>query len=391
MRRRNGKAGLTESTPEIESCERPADSPIGAQASSKLPASAAQNKQFASIQFLRAVAALSVVVMHEQFYFGDYAKLTGDSQTQMSKLGYFKSFGGAGVYVFFVISGFVMAYLAAREPAQSPVEFAWNRLTRIVPLYWVLTTLALNLANSTDGGLAVRSFLFVPPDNWQPLIGVGWTLNLEMFFYLVFGVVVIKLKRSIAWIALLFAALNVCAILSDNPVVRFYGAPIVWEFFAGLLVFRVYRNPLVARLAPSLVVLGTLVFAVSAAIHLAEFTWEPLMMMWWGIPAVLLVLGCVALEASGRLRRVWNWLPAQMLGAASYSLYLVHTLLFFSVNWYVLQWVPGLRCAGPDAEVLVLIMTACLTAWLIHVAIEKPMIDILRRSGARWLGIPAPF
>jgi exopolysaccharide production protein ExoZ len=355
--------------------------PVG----SDTPAPAIQDRRFASIQFLRAFAALSVVVMHEQFYFGDYAKLTGDSLPLMSQLGYFKCFGGAGVYIFFVISGFVMAYLAHREPGQSSLEFARQRITRIVPLYWILTMVALTMIGNVSPGLLVRSLLFIPPQDWTPVLGVGWTLNLEMFFYLVFGLIVVRFKRSIGWIALLFAALNICAALSDNSTVRFYGAPIIWEFFAGLLVFRIYRHPVVARFAWLLTALGVAGLAVSAAIHIAPATWEPTMMLWWGIPAMSLVLGCVALEASGRLRRIWNWPSAQILGAASYSLYLVHPLLLYTANWYVLRWIPGLREAGPDAEVLVLVVTACLAAYLVHVAIEKPLIHLLRRDGPRFV------
>ena len=69
-----------------------------------------------SIQFLRAIAAFTVLLFH----------LIGPAFV----------IGAAGVDVFFVISGFIMGSFAA---GGKPLQFFYHRLVRIVPLYWAVT------------------------------------------------------------------------------------------------------------------------------------------------------------------------------------------------------------------------------------------------------------
>src|SRR3954453_23077189 len=109
----------------------------------------------------------------------------------------------AGVDVFFVISGFIMVHASARlfgAPDGGRIFLA-RRVARIVPIYWAVTTLYLAIALAgpeflnrefLDWPYVVASYLFVPvtrPDGLvQPLYGLGWTLNYELFFYASFAV-----------------------------------------------------------------------------------------------------------------------------------------------------------------------------------------------------------
>ena len=107
--------------------------------------------------------------------------------------------GAAGVDLFFIISGFVMVY--SSEPlfgsSRGAIYFFCHRIIRIVPLYWIVTALALILATMHGFGgmyplhMIVGSFLFIPmlrPEGvMQPLVAQGWTLNYEMFFYVIFA------------------------------------------------------------------------------------------------------------------------------------------------------------------------------------------------------------
>ena len=136
------------------------------------------------IQYLRAVAALLVLVNHLTFY--------------LPSGGYRFWPGGVGVDIFFVISGAVMWWVARNA---RPLTFAWRRLLRIVPLYWLV--LAFVAVLWPGGGIdpwldfplqdILRSFLFIPFANGarggavQPVLGVGWTLNLEIYFYGIFA------------------------------------------------------------------------------------------------------------------------------------------------------------------------------------------------------------
>jgi len=122
-----------------------------------------------SIQYLRALAACSVIFPHTSW--------TGQVGGQQ------------GVDVFFVISGFIMMFVSTRE--SEPIEFIRSRAIRIIPLYW-LATLATALISTPGWRHSLLSALFVPhidPNGGMyPVVLQGWTLVYEVFFYLIFAV-----------------------------------------------------------------------------------------------------------------------------------------------------------------------------------------------------------
>jgi len=108
---------------------------------------------------------------------------------------------GAGVDLFFVISGFIIVY--ASEPLfgkANAAEFLRRRTLRIVPLYWLALTMRLALLAVAaragmkafpDGAMIAASYFFIPydcqgfgPDYPFPILDLGWSLNYEIFFYL---------------------------------------------------------------------------------------------------------------------------------------------------------------------------------------------------------------
>src|SRR5262249_11870730 len=109
------------------------------------------------------------------------------------------SIGNAGVDLFFVISGFVMVHASSDLFGRPELrrEFMWRRIIRIVPLYWIVSGVLLVHALIRYSDLAaadlpprvlIGSFFFIPTmrpsGDILPLLGVGWTLNYEMAFYL---------------------------------------------------------------------------------------------------------------------------------------------------------------------------------------------------------------
>ena len=154
------------------------------------------------IQYLRALAALAVVVFHAA-----------------ERSGYAFAIGAAGVDVFFVISGFIMWVIADRRPL-SPGRFLADRIRRIVPVYWLATGVMVagalaglfpNLVLTVEH--VVASLAFVPARSpstgalW-PVLVQGWTLNYEMFFYLVFAAsLVLPARLRLPAMATVFAAL----------------------------------------------------------------------------------------------------------------------------------------------------------------------------------------
>src|SRR5579872_364486 len=149
-------------------------------------------KRLVGIQYLRALAALMVAYSHLAHQIPAYLSALSLHRWVTTDRLY------NGVSIFFVISGFIM-YVTGAE--SSPVQFAKRRLVRIVPLYWLLTGLLFlcalftpefaRMTVATPQTLA-KSLLFIPYFNagqggrLYPLLIPGWTLNCEMFFYLIF-------------------------------------------------------------------------------------------------------------------------------------------------------------------------------------------------------------
>lgn len=290
---------------------------------------------FDSIQALRGIAALLVLAFHlftvEEKYFGTHVV--------PSILG---RFGTCGVDLFFVISGFVMVETTSRKfgvPGAS-ATFLFRRAARIYPVYWLysLVVLAVFLVMpqwvNASGGHAVNlltSFTLFPAST-MPLLQQAWTLTYEMFFYLVFAIILLVAKRNhlILWLAG-WTLITLVLAITLRPVAGPVGAvpsdPIVLEFIGGCVIALIYRT--IGRgAALGLIALAVLFFAVVVLrSHSADAT-IALRAVNFGIPAGLIVLGAVAFENRSTRR------PAkilQMIGDASYSIYLSHILVISAV------------------------------------------------------------
>lgn len=332
-----------------------------------------------AIQILRAVAATAVVVQHAAQDLDRFGITSGA----------FNDFtlGGAGVDLFFIISGFVMVY--ASEPLfgslSGTLTFFCHRLIRIVPLYWLVTAfyLAITLLMPRLGGTMyppatiAASFLFIPfarPDGiMQPVLGQGWTLNYEMFFYAIFAVGVLFPRRGAVLLA--SAAILLAVIighLSALPVTPSYWTdPIVLEFVLGMLLGLAYREGLRLRSSVCLVLVvgGCILFAVSGHLGIAQRT------VTWGVPAALVVAGATFGAFSFRSPL---WRGFAILGNASYALYLLHTFplraLIPIAAWLSLRVAHWLWLYMTAA-----IVASALLAVLVHYVFERPVTKALRR------------
>jgi exopolysaccharide production protein ExoZ len=296
---------------------------------------------------LRAVAALGVVIHH--------------MQSELIQRGFDNPFpdfevGAFGVDLFFVISGFIMVYSSGRFFARPDGgrQFFLKRLIRIVPLYWLFTTflvlIVIRGARHT-GAYSVKefiaSYLFIPaPDRLGLMIPTyppGWTLNYEMFFYFCFAAA-LRWSRPIA-VSLVGSALAGLVILGyfialPQPI-AFWADSLSLEFCYGmalaLLFLRGWRIRPLVRLA--LVIAG----AIAAAVFVAHGESSPIRGFAWGLPAAAIVAAGALTDAPprGLFARAFEW-----LGDASYSLYLVHVLLFILIYPVVARVVDPLIFSG---------------------------------------------
>ncbi|WP_203099592.1 acyltransferase family protein [Skermanella rosea] len=278
---------------------------------------------------MRAFAALLVVFHHARYQITDF---------EVFYTGGVWLFGQAGVDIFFVISGFIMWVTTSLRPT-APGDFLRNRIVRIVPMYWLVTlavaAAALLLPNlfravELTPEHVLKSLFFIPhfypaaPNRIWPLLIPGWTLNYEMFFYLIFAAALF-LPRSliIPAISALFAAISVIGLVVpfEDPVLIFFADSIIMEFVAGMLIGRLYLE---GRLAlPAWAALSAIAVGLVWMVALTPWEIPETRLLVWGIPAVLTVVGCLSLEFRDAIRK--NGLLT-LLGDASYSVYLTHIL-----------------------------------------------------------------
>lgn len=329
-----------------------------------------------SIQYLRAVAALMVVIYH--------------LHVPMQRLGLDGTAPGwlaGGVDLFFVISGMIMWVTTAGRRV-TPFDFYWRRIVRIVPLYWILTSLLVGLLLVAPALLqsarfdlwhVIASYLFLPAHHpvtglMQPVLIPGWTLNYEMFFYLLFGAALLlpQADRLLAMLAGLCGLALVGLFLPDNTVAGFYTNPIIVEFALGMVLGWAYGRgfALPRTLALVLIVLG-----FAAMVILGGEDQDPMRLLLWGLPAMVIVAGALSLERTGGVARVG---PAVLLGDASYALYLFHGIVLSAAGqvWRLLG-LDQMPFALPAFAVVALI-GAIIASIVVHLVVEQPVNRLLR-------------
>lgn len=289
-----------------------------------------------NIQSLRAIAACLVVFYHLQASLNSY--LGARLHT---------SFGASGVDIFFVISGFIMFH-TNRGFERSPGQFLKDRFIRIVPLYWIGTALILILLSfgknpdgvqKVDAGDIIMSLLFIPniraDGNAAPVLTLGWTLIYEMFFYGLFAALMFLRNRQMMLLLLgaVFLLLTVAGKIYpvDNYSLMYFSSPIMLEFIMGGLLALWYTDQVKSARVFNVNVLWAglaLGVALIIATELLKFRfYEPsnaLRPLLFGIPAMLIVGCALKLEQQGH---AWRSGFVQLLGAASYSLYLFHPVI----------------------------------------------------------------
>ena len=284
---------------------------------------------FDSIQALRGLAAIFVVFQHVRFL----------------------NFGAFGVDIFFCISGFMIMFTTEK----STKYFFRKRLIRILPLYYLMTVgtyfmllLFPSMFQQTrhDPSYLVKSLLFLPFDIGsgaiQPLVRIGWTINCEMLFYLLFFVA-FHLSRKYrglicsTLLAVLVGAVQIFAPAISSwqspigsvlsPFLIFYGDPVMLEFVFGILAYyllrRLYRrytlHPLSKTISLASVLCIPVIFCLLAyftpRINVIGFRRLPQ----WGLPAFLLLVLAFLAGLNLSMPRF-----LVQLGNISYSLYLVH-------------------------------------------------------------------
>lgn len=355
------------------------------------PPQARASKEVWTVQAMRFLAAFGVVCLHSTFY--AHERLVHD-------LPLYKQ-GMYGVRLFFVISGFVMILSSERLTgrAHGGLIFAVRRIFRIVPLYWLvmagkLVTLLFvaryALHTRTDRLYIIKSFFFIPARNADGIIspfhGVGWTLNFEMLFYLLFTIALLLRKPPVRLIGSMLLLLLVASLFVTKnwPVpLQFYCNPIVIDFLVGMIIARWYQRGIAIRPVGAWGLMIGGLFGLFVPVD-----WPAMPALVQSLLVTLLsasaIIGAVALE--DRLgARLPRWIV--YMGAASYSLYLIHPLIApaFPVLLARLHWPSTMLSLSGS------ILSALLGGAVLYRYVETPLNRMLSKwlRGSRLMG-PKP-
>jgi exopolysaccharide production protein ExoZ len=333
-----------------------------------------------NIQVLRAIAAYSVVLHHALDALANYFP----AAEPLTRTHVF----ACGVDIFFVISGVIIAESTFGKDI-TPARFMSARLIRIVPSYALLTiaafgirALGFKLFARSDTSLSVllRSLTFMPivDDSGRvqaPILFVGWSLNYEMLFYVLFAITL--LLRNPRWRPVLLASLVFVLVSlgawSDDPYLGYWGDTIALEFVFGISVWWLTRG----RPAPRWLAAGLGSFALGALAMpavLGSETVREAATLRWGLPAAVIVWAAVSLEHSG-----WALRSPFLLrqGDASFALYLVHPFVLQALGKASVIAGIVMGVAAQLAFCGLTFLVAGVVGLAFHHRIEKPM--------GRWL------
>ncbi len=334
--------------------------------------------RYLSIQYLRAAAVMSVLVLHSHDLF----------DAPLMKVPLFSDFGWVGVRLFFIISGFIVADRICR--CASLGDYLIRRFLRVFPLYFVVSIFTAFVALSanefpfvlakTDSGMPfepngleyfLKSVFIVPQDEW-PLFAVGWSLEFEIVFYAIFGFAYFTISAMAA--RLIILAIAVAGLVNIFPASHF-AHPFMLYFFAGCFcsdAFRTFRRPTIwfacMAFLPTTVVwiahlYGSLNIGGSGFTIASTVSFSSLLILF--------------LELESRLARIsWgSWII--MIGDATYSIYLCHWLIFRTARYLAFD----LEASPLVMESIRILILACalVLSVFIHRKVESPMNDVVQQ------------
>ncbi len=353
------------------------------------------NAIIGNIQTLRFFAAVWVFLFHLKgtslYHFTD------------SRINSFVSMGFAGVDIFFVISGYVMAItLRDKTPGtRSSLLFFSNRFGRIYsgwwPYFFVYLGSYMLLGKITPEADILGSFFLTPLLLQQYLVPVTWTLSFEMYFYLSLSAILILTKKYIPHILTIIAGMigiltyqfYLDGIYTPDGVIRatrfqtFYGYIIILEFIAGYLMGCTLRFQKNYMIIPAAILLSIFLYVAykyqnSGNLYpsgLAGFYHAPERVIYIGGASTFLVF--IASQSS---RAGFNPFPMlQKLGKSSYGLYLGHTLIIMITGIIVDSWMSSPIPLKTSLFTIIVIATTIIITHGISIYIEHPLNKSMKK------------
>src|ERR1700733_14768256 len=332
-----------------------------------------QLSRIRNLQALRIYAAIPVILYHTNF------RVPG-----------IRPIGVFGVHMFFLLSGYIMASICDTDST----AFVRRRLIRIIPLYWPLT-LALysvawkfpHLMNATRAlpSELLKSLFFIPFQKsnglYQPILFVGWTVNYEMFFYMMLSIAVLINKRRAALLggSIMLGIMGVCSFFTGtSAVARFYADTVLLECILGLASYycvRALSSRLTPAMKPALMVLAIGSLLLLLSIEEFGFMAHLPATLRFGPASFVLICSVCLLALLGA-----DFKPGVivLLGDASYVMYLTHPYIEEFLDRVVGKYLPIFRINTPIGCLIAIAFVLPISVFL-YLKIDKPTVRYLNQ------------
>jgi exopolysaccharide production protein ExoZ len=352
------------------------------------------------IQVLRGLAAVWVLLFHMSMLAPSQSAVAGESIPAT-----FVGLGFAGVDIFFVLSGFVMWYSSSHHAVVvNPWQFLGKRFARIYLGYWpCLLVSAVVYAfwwpAALEGRGLIKNLLLLDKNITALVIGQAWSLVYELYFYLMFFVLLfLPSSRRLGTVLAMYIVVLMANYLgwrsgsavlsSDASLSNVFLSPLVCEFLSGALLaafslrWNSHTDAIKLLLTGVFVTVASSWYAISAVQSqgLAFVNVEFFRVLSFGLAA----LGIVAIAtAAGTLGVRWN---SQLvtLGDQSFSLYLLHFLIVQIATASGLFAACGGRQFSTALCWAVVILGTISVTYLYYRFVEYPLYQTARRKIDRW-------
>ncbi|MEM5534934.1 acyltransferase [Neptuniibacter pectenicola] len=331
------------------------------------------NQSLNSLQLIRAIAALGVVVFHAHVYFIAIKLYPNEPISSFFNMGF------AGVELFFVLSGFIMVFIHWKDMGRRDkfLIFFLKRITRIIPLYWFFLVFLMAIyfsipqlspENLQNIVYVLKSFFLIPNDKGF-ILEVAWTLTYEFVFYAFFSFLIIHKRWGMAVFLGWQLAVLINVFLGFSELLVFSAYNLLF-FFGGLsaLTYK-YVSFFVSVV---FLLIGGTGFSIVGYLGVGGY-WEGVTAyrtLAYGVFAALLMSGIVRLEDLGKLHIHTIF---KVLGDASYSIYLSHGFSL-SVASFIFSYL-GLLAVLPKGVIFLLLVSSGVIGGLfLYYIVERRLI-----------------
>ena len=328
------------------------------------------NRAINNIQMLRGIASILVVFHH---ILPHYLAMGGD----LKMIKYISTWGFLGVDIFFVISGYIMAYTTFNKPRnlESAKIFIKHRLFRIYLAYWIFWIMAFIILYITnhlkiENTHLLLSFFLLDVDMDNLVLPISWSLSYELYFYFLFLFTFLFstkiLTKIIPMLFLVILSLVLISSFTNGLNSSFFYSHFILEFFGGVILY-LYRDYIIRLwLAPFIIFLSIISYYYGIENEYRNGIYRVLT---FGIGALALVWFFLILERDN-IYKAKGYLT--LLGDASYTIYLSHLVIIWLFYFSgVIDFFTKIK--EPNLASIVLLSTITIFSTLYYLKVEKPI------------------